>query len=95
MEVLGLLPPLAYFVLVWAKGSLSLVDAAVLTATYVAYLFVLLRMPPREDSEEEDEEIPARVALGPVVFGLEALGRGAAGSSSSAASSSSSSPSRS
>lgn len=58
VEVIGLLPPLAYFVLVWAKGNLSLVDAAVLTATYVVYLFVLLRMPPREDSEEEDEEIP-------------------------------------
>ena len=58
VEVIGLLPPLAYFVLVWAKGNLSLVDAVVLTATYVIYLFVLLRMPPREDSEEEDEEIP-------------------------------------
>ncbi len=58
VEVIGLLPPLAYFVLVWAKGNLSLVDAAVLTVTYVVYLFVLLRMPPREDSEEEDEEVP-------------------------------------
>jgi cation:H+ antiporter len=58
VEVLGLLPPLAYFILVWAKGNLSLVDAVVLTATYVVYLFILLRMPPREDSEEEDEEIP-------------------------------------
>src|SRR5712691_11892797 len=34
VEVLGLLPPLAWFVVVWAKGSLSLWDAAVLTATY-------------------------------------------------------------
>jgi cation:H+ antiporter len=58
VEVLGLLPPLAYFVLVWAKGNLSLVDAVVLTATYVIYLFILLRLPPREDSEEEDEEVP-------------------------------------
>jgi cation:H+ antiporter len=58
VEVLGLLPPLGYFVLVWAKGNLSLVDAGVLTSTYIAYLFVLLRMPPREDTEEEDEEIP-------------------------------------
>jgi cation:H+ antiporter len=58
VEVLGLLPPLAYFVLVWAKGNLSLVDAVVLTATYVIYLFILLRLPPREDSEEENEEVP-------------------------------------
>ncbi len=59
VEVLGLLPPLAYFVLVWAKGNLSLVDAAVLGTTYAVYLGVLLRMPPREETLEQDEEIPA------------------------------------
>lgn len=59
VEVLGLLPPLAYFVLVWAKASLSLVDAAVLTTTYVLYLAVLLRLPPREETLEQDEEVPA------------------------------------
>jgi cation:H+ antiporter len=58
IEVLGLLPPLAYFVVVWAKGSLSLFDAAVLTTTYVVYLWVLLKMPPREEMIEQDEEIP-------------------------------------
>jgi len=58
VEVLGLLPPLLYFVIVWAKGSLSLIDAAVLTTTYVVYLVVLLRLPPREDTEEANEEIP-------------------------------------
>jgi cation:H+ antiporter len=58
VEVLGLLPPLGYFVLVWAKGNLSLVDAAVLTGTYVVYLWVLLRLPPREEMIEEAEEIP-------------------------------------
>src|SRR4030095_13410804 len=40
VEVLGLLPPLAYFVLVWAKANLSLIDAAVLTVTYVIYLVI-------------------------------------------------------
>lgn len=59
VEVVGLLPPLAYFIVVWAKGSLSLVDAAVLTATYVAYLWVLLRIPPRQEMIEEVDEIPA------------------------------------
>ena len=58
VEVLGLLPPLLYFVVVCAKASLSLVDAAVLATTYVVYLGVLLRMPPRDESIEEDEEIP-------------------------------------
>jgi len=59
VEVLGLLPPLAYFVVVWAKGNLSLVDAGVLAVTYVTYLAVLLRIPPREETLEQDEEIPA------------------------------------
>ena len=58
VEVVGLLPPLVYFVLIWKKGSLSLVDAAILTSTYIAYLWVLLRMPPRKDAIEEDEELP-------------------------------------
>ena len=58
VEVVGLLPPLAWFVVVWAKSSLSLLDAFVLTTTYVVYLVVLLRLPAREESHEEDEEIP-------------------------------------
>jgi cation:H+ antiporter len=59
VEVLGLLPPLLYFLVVWAKASLGLVDAAVLTLTYVVYLVILLRMPPRPETEEEHEGVPA------------------------------------
>jgi cation:H+ antiporter len=59
VEVLGLLPPLAWFVVVWAKGSLSLWDAGVLTGTYVAYLAVLLKLPPRAEDFEQDDEVPA------------------------------------
>lgn len=58
VEVVGLLPPLAWFIVVWAKSSLSLVDAFVLTTTYVVYLVVLLKLPPRDETVEEDEEIP-------------------------------------
>lgn len=59
VEVVGLLPPMAYFVIVWAKGRLSLVDAAVLISSYGVYLWVLLRLPPREETLEEDEEVPS------------------------------------
>ncbi len=59
VEVLGLLPPLLYFVVIWAKGSLSLLDSAILAATYVAYLWILFKLPPRADTVEEDEEVPA------------------------------------
>jgi cation:H+ antiporter len=58
VEVVGLLPPLAYFVIVWAKASLSLLDAAVLSTTYGLYLAVLLRLPPRTETLEEDEDVP-------------------------------------
>jgi cation:H+ antiporter len=58
VEVLGLLPPLTWFVVVWAKSSLSLLDAFVLTTTYVVYLVVLLKLPPRQETLEEDEEVP-------------------------------------
>jgi cation:H+ antiporter len=58
VEVVGLLPPLAYFVVVWAKGNLSLIDAFVLTSTYVIYLSILLRLPAREEPIDEDTEIP-------------------------------------
>jgi cation:H+ antiporter len=59
VEVLGLLPPMAYFLVVWGKGSLSLLDAAVLASTYVLYLLILFRMPPREEEPEEHEKLPA------------------------------------
>src|SRR5262245_18168814 len=59
VEVVGLLPPLAYFGIIWAKGNLSLVDAAVLVTSYIVYLAVLLRLPPREETVEQDDEVPA------------------------------------
>ena len=59
VEVLGLLPPMAYFLVIWAKGSLSLFDAAILTASYLAYLSILLRIPPREERESQDHRLPA------------------------------------
>jgi cation:H+ antiporter len=58
IEVLGLLPPLLYFFVIVAKGTLSLVDAVVLGAMYFAYLGVLLKLPPREDEPESLDEVP-------------------------------------
>lgn len=57
VEVMGLLPPLAYFVVIWAKRTISWVDAAVLLLLYAAYLWVLWQCPPRQ--EEELGEAPA------------------------------------
>src|SRR5215468_3680987 len=45
IEVVALLPPIFYAVVIWVKDTLNLFDAAVLIAIYVAYLLVLRRMP--------------------------------------------------
>lgn len=66
VEVVGLLVPLVYVTLVWWKGSLNLVDAAVLIAIYVAYLLVLGKMPPQAaEGVEELERIPRAIVKSP------------------------------
>jgi cation:H+ antiporter len=66
VEVVGLLAPLIYMVLVWFRGSLNLFDAAVLILIYAAYLVVLSRMPPEEAEGIEDlEMIPRAIVTSP------------------------------
>ena len=57
VEVLGLVPPLLYFLFVVAKGWFGRMDAVALILIYVGYLFVLARNPPH-DSEDMDEAPP-------------------------------------
>src|SRR5271169_5177285 len=59
IEIVGLLPPLLWFTVIWWKGTLGLLDAAVLTACYAAYLAALFRVPPRAGDVEEMEDLPA------------------------------------
>jgi len=47
VEVIGLLLPILYFSFIWWKGSLSVWDGAILVGIYIAYLYVLNRIPPR------------------------------------------------
>ena len=54
VEVIGLVPPLLYFVVIVWKQTMSWIDAVVLLALYVAYLFVLLRHPPHSAEELSD-----------------------------------------
>lgn len=62
IEVLALGPPILYFLIIYFKGTLTLLDAAILMAMYVLYLWVLKKVPPREAEEIEDlEAIPRRV----------------------------------
>jgi len=62
VEVVGLLVPLIYVTVIWAKASLNLFDAAVLVLIYVAYLMILSKMPPQEhEGIEELDRIPRMV----------------------------------
>jgi cation:H+ antiporter len=66
VEVVGLLAPLLYMVLVWLRGSLNLFDAAVLILIYAAYLIILSRMPPEEAEGIDDlEMIPRAIVTSP------------------------------
>ena len=63
VEVVGLTPALLYFAIIILKGSLTLVDAAVLLAIYAAYLVILNRIPPKEHEEAEDASAVPRALL--------------------------------
>jgi cation:H+ antiporter len=63
VEVVGLLPPLLYWAWIIYKGSLDLVDAAVLVAMYVGYLVVLQRIPPKEHEELADVAAVSRAVI--------------------------------
>jgi cation:H+ antiporter len=62
VEVLTLALPIVYFGFIYWKGTLTLLDAAVLLGMYVAYLWVLRLVPPREQEHIEDlERIPRSI----------------------------------
>ena len=62
VEVIALGFPILYFLIIYAKGTLGLLDAAILGGMYVLYLWVLQMVPPREMEHVEDlEAIPRAV----------------------------------
>ena len=63
VEVLATVPPLAYFVWVWYKGSLGVVDAVVLLAMYAAYLAVIWRLPAEDEEGLVDAPLVSRWAF--------------------------------
>jgi cation:H+ antiporter len=63
VEVLGLVPPLLYFLVVIGKGRFGAVDAVVLVVLYVSYLFILTRNPPHAAENVADAPRVSRWAL--------------------------------
>ena len=64
VEVVGLLVPILYFALVWWKASLTVADGVILTALYLAYLFVVNRMPPKDHEEAAELDAVPRTIMG-------------------------------
>ena len=59
VEVMGLLLPSLYMVVIVLKGTLSLYDLLVLLPLYTIYILILLRLPPRsQEKVEEVEPVP-------------------------------------
>jgi cation:H+ antiporter len=63
VEVLGLIPPLLYFLVIIRKSWFGAVDALVLVLLYVGYLFVLARNPPHDAENLADAPAVSRWAL--------------------------------
>jgi cation:H+ antiporter len=66
VQVVGLIPALAYVSLISWKRSLDWTDALVLAGIYAAYLALLSKMPPEEEEGiEELERVPRAIVLAP------------------------------
>ncbi len=54
IEVIALVPPLLYALVIWWKGNLHCYDACVLVVIYGVYLVILTKLPPQEKEDAED-----------------------------------------
>jgi len=62
VEVVGLVPPLLYFLVILWKQRITWVDAVVLIGLYVVYLWILTRNPPRAAESLDDAPAVSRWA---------------------------------
>ncbi len=62
LEVLALVPPLIYFVVIFLKGTLNIIDSLVLIFLYSSYLYALNKVPPQAaEGIDELEPIPRSI----------------------------------
>ncbi len=62
VEVVGLVPPLLYFLVILWKQWIGWIDAVVLITLYAIYLWVLMRNPPKQEEELSDAPAVSRWA---------------------------------
>ncbi|PYP88965.1 MAG: hypothetical protein DMF61_04495 [Blastocatellia bacterium AA13] len=66
VEVIFLLISIAYFFVIWAKASINLIDTALLSLIYFAYLFFLRKIPPQGEERIEDaDKVPQLILRQP------------------------------
>lgn len=63
VEVIGLVLPLAYALVIWWKATLHAYDAGVLVVFYVAYLLLLTKLPPQGHERINDLEAVPRTIV--------------------------------
>lgn len=63
VEVIFLLISIGYFFLIWARGTLGLVDTVFLTIIYLAYLYFIKKIPPQSEEKIEDMDKVPRLIL--------------------------------
>ena len=74
VEVIGLIFPLLYAVLIWWKATLELYDAGILLVFYAGYLVLLSKLPAQEqEGVDELEAIPRRIVQAPRVWRITAI----------------------
>ena len=54
IAILSLLPALLYFLVIYYKGTLNILDGLILSVIYFVYLFLLSKIPPHDAEEIED-----------------------------------------
>jgi len=54
VAILSLLPALIYFLVIYFKGTLNILDGIILSVIYFGYLYLLSRIPPHDEEEIED-----------------------------------------
>jgi cation:H+ antiporter len=62
VEVVGLVPPLLYFLIIILRQRITWVDAVVLIGLYVVYLWILTRNPPKAAESLDDAPAVSRWA---------------------------------
>lgn len=63
VEIIFLLISIAYFFVIWLKGTLNWVDTLVLSLIYFVYLFFLRKIPPQGEEKIEDMDRVPRFIL--------------------------------